>query len=64
MIDVGDCGAIGGNEDWQEKPKCPEKTCPSVTFFTTNPTLPDTGSNQGRRGGKAATNRKFNNNLI
>jgi hypothetical protein len=26
------------NEDWQGKPKYPEKTCPSATLSTTNPT--------------------------
>jgi hypothetical protein len=45
------------NEDWQGKPKYSEKTCPSVTFSTTNPTWLDPGSNPGRRGGKPATNR-------
>jgi hypothetical protein len=45
------------NEDWQGKPKYSEKTCPSATFSTTNPTWPDLGSNPGRRCGKPATNR-------
>jgi hypothetical protein len=45
------------NEDWQGKPKYAEKTCPSATLSTTNPTWPDLGSNPGRRGGKPATNR-------
>jgi hypothetical protein len=31
MIDVGDCGAIGGI-------KYSEKTCPNATLSTTNPT--------------------------
>jgi hypothetical protein len=44
------------NEDWQGKPKYSEKTCPSATLSTTNPTWPDPGSNTGRRGGKPATN--------
>jgi hypothetical protein len=44
------------NENWQGKPKYSEKTCPSVTFSTTNPTWADPGSNPGRRGGKPATN--------
>jgi hypothetical protein len=26
------------NDDWQGKPKYSEKTCPSVTLSTTNPT--------------------------
>jgi hypothetical protein len=45
------------NENWQVKPKYSEKTCPSATLLTTNPTRPDLGSNRGRRGGKPATNR-------
>jgi hypothetical protein len=45
------------NEDWQGKPKYLEKTCPSATLSTANPTWPDPGSNPGRRGGKPATNR-------
>jgi hypothetical protein len=45
------------NEDWQGKPKYSEKTCPSATLSTTNPTYPDLGSNPCRRGGKPATNR-------
>jgi hypothetical protein len=34
-----------------------EKACPSATLSTTNPTYPAPGSNPGRRGGKAPTNR-------
>jgi hypothetical protein len=34
-----------------------EKTCPSATLSTTNPTWPDPGANPGRRGGKPWTNR-------
>jgi hypothetical protein len=45
------------NEDWHGKPKSSEKTCPSTTLPTTNPTWPDPSSNPGRRGGKPATNR-------
>jgi hypothetical protein len=45
------------NEDWQEKPKYSEKTCPSTTLSTTNPTWPDLCANTGRRGVKPATNR-------
>jgi hypothetical protein len=45
------------NEYWQGKPKYSQKTCPSATLSTTNPTWPDPGSNAGRRGGKPATNR-------
>jgi hypothetical protein len=39
------------NEDWQGKPKYSEKTYPSATLSTTNPTWPDPDSNPGRRGG-------------
>jgi hypothetical protein len=45
------------NEDLQGKPKYSQKTCPTATLSTTNPTWPDPGSNPGRRGGKPATNR-------
>jgi hypothetical protein len=45
------------NEDWQGKPKYSEKTFPSATLSTTNPTWPDPGSNPARRCGKPATNR-------
>jgi hypothetical protein len=39
MIDDGDCGKKNlWNEDWQGKPKYSEKTCPSATLSTTNPT--------------------------
>jgi hypothetical protein len=37
------------NHNWQWKPKYSEKTCPSATLSTTNPTWPDLGSNPGRR---------------
>jgi hypothetical protein len=50
LIGEGDCWAIGVM-------KYSEKTCPSVTLSTTNPTWPDPGSNPGRRDGKPATNR-------
>jgi hypothetical protein len=45
------------NEDWQGKPKYSEKTRPSATLSTTNPTWSDPGSNPGRSGGKPTTNR-------
>jgi hypothetical protein len=57
MIDGDDCGAISGMTAWQGKPQYSEKTCPSATFSTTNPTRLDPGSNLGRRGGMPATNR-------
>jgi hypothetical protein len=46
------------NENWQGKPKYSEKTCPSATLSTTNPTWPDLGSNPGRLGGNPATSRR------
>jgi hypothetical protein len=45
------------NEDWQGKPKYSEKTCPSATLSTTNPTWRDPGSNPARRDRKPETNR-------
>jgi hypothetical protein len=45
------------NENWQGKPKYPEKTCHSATLSITNPTWLDLSSNPGRSGGKPATNR-------
>jgi hypothetical protein len=39
------------------KLKYSEKTCPSATLSTTNPTSPDLTSNPRGRGGKPATNR-------
>jgi hypothetical protein len=34
------------NEDWQGKPKYSEKTCPSATLFTSNPTWLDPVNSQ------------------
>jgi hypothetical protein len=34
------------NENWHRKPKYSEKTCPSATLSTTNPTWLDLGSNR------------------
>jgi hypothetical protein len=44
------------NTNWQGKPKYSEKTCPSATLSTTNPTWTDPGSNPARSGRKPATN--------
>jgi hypothetical protein len=49
--------SIRWNEKRQGKPKYSEKTCPSATLSTTNPTWPDLGSSPGRRGSKPVTNR-------
>jgi hypothetical protein len=46
MVDDDDCGVI-----WQGKPKYSEKTFPNNILYTKNPTLPDPGSNPGRRDG-------------
>jgi hypothetical protein len=35
-----DDGEFVWNDDWQGKPKYSEKTCPSATLYTTNPTCP------------------------
>jgi hypothetical protein len=45
------------------KPKYSEKTCPSATLSTTNPTRLDPGLNPGRRGGKPATTFFLNSGL-
>jgi hypothetical protein len=45
------------NANWLWKPKYSEKTCPSATLSTTNPTWPDPNANPGHRGGKPETNR-------
>jgi hypothetical protein len=44
------------NVDWQGKPKYSDKTCPSATLSTTNPTWLEPGLNPGRRGRKPGTN--------
>jgi hypothetical protein len=54
MIDDGDCGAIGGMTIGRGNRSIREKTFPSATLSTTNPTWADPGSNSGRRGGKPA----------
>jgi hypothetical protein len=38
MTGDGDCGEIGGMKIGKGKPKYSEKTCPSATLSTTNPT--------------------------
>jgi hypothetical protein len=45
------------NVNWQGNPTYSEKTCPSATLSTANPTWPDPGSNPDHHGGKLATNR-------
>jgi hypothetical protein len=45
------------NENWQGKPKYSEKTCPSATLSTINPTWTDLGSNTGCRRENPVTNR-------
>jgi hypothetical protein len=55
-IDDGECGADFRDENWQGKPKYSEKTCPSATLCTTNPTY-DLGFYPVLRGRRPATNR-------
>jgi hypothetical protein len=38
MIDDDECGAIGGMRIGKGKSKYSQKTCPSATVSTTNPT--------------------------
>jgi hypothetical protein len=38
MIDGEDCGAISEMNEWQRKPKYPEKTWHSAALSTTDPT--------------------------
>jgi hypothetical protein len=38
--------------EWQGKPEYLEKTCFSAALCASDPTLLETGSNLGRRGGK------------
>jgi hypothetical protein len=45
------------NKNWQGKSKYSEKTCPSATLSTTNPTWTELGSNPGRRNGNPVDNR-------
>jgi hypothetical protein len=51
-----DDGEFGGMKIVQWKPKYSEKTCPSATLSTTNPTWPGPGLKPGRRGWKPTTN--------
>jgi hypothetical protein len=37
MIDGDDCGAVGGMNEWQDKPKYWVETCPSAALSTTDP---------------------------
>jgi hypothetical protein len=36
--DDNDCGASGGMNEWQGKPKYSEETCPSAALSTADPT--------------------------
>jgi hypothetical protein len=40
---------IWWNKDWQMKSKYSEKTCPSASLFTTNPSWPDAGAKPDQR---------------
>jgi hypothetical protein len=48
MIDGDDCEAISGTNEWQEKLKYLEKTCPSTILFTIDTIRFDGVSNLGR----------------
>jgi hypothetical protein len=37
VMDGDDCAAISGMNEWQEKPKYSEETCPSAALSTTDP---------------------------
>jgi hypothetical protein len=51
MINDDECGAVGGMSGRREL-KYSEKTYPSATLSTTNPTWHNLGSNLGRLGKK------------
>jgi hypothetical protein len=38
MIDGDDCGAVGGLDEWQGKPKYSEETCPSAALSAADST--------------------------
>jgi hypothetical protein len=44
------------NDTGREKPNNLEKNCPNVTSFTTNPSQPNPGANQGIRSDRLTTN--------
>jgi hypothetical protein len=50
MMEDEDCGAISGMRIGRGNRSSRKETCPSATLFTTNPTLPESSSNPGRRG--------------
>jgi hypothetical protein len=52
------CNGAPVEWNWHEKTEVfGEKTCPSATLSTTNPTWTDSESNPGLRGGRPVTNR-------
>jgi hypothetical protein len=53
MMDDDECGTVDGMI-CKGEPKYSEKICTIASLFTTNPTLPDTVSNPGRRRWKPA----------
>jgi hypothetical protein len=55
MIDGNDCGADSGMNDWQEKLKCLEETCPSAALPTTDTTWIHPGLNPGHCDWKPVT---------
>jgi hypothetical protein len=56
-IDNDDGGVICRLNDWQQRLKYSEETCPSAALSSTNPTLLDPNSNPGLPPGKPATDR-------
>jgi hypothetical protein len=46
--DDDDCGAVGGMNEWQEKPKDSKEISPGGALSITHATSPDTGSSPGR----------------
>ena len=55
------CNGTPVEWNWQGKTEVPgEKTCPSATLSTTNPTWTDRGSSPALRGERPATNRLSN----
>jgi hypothetical protein len=54
MIDEDDLWSNWWNENWQGKPKYPEKTYPSATLSTTKSHMTDPVSNPGPQRWKAS----------
>jgi hypothetical protein len=57
LIDCVDCQIVSGMNEWQQKLKYSEETCPSAALSITGHTWLDQSTNSGRCDGKPATNR-------